>query len=347
MDTTENKFTNTKRSGSDGSRGSDTNDTIITVRPRLFKDIIGRDKEKKSLSILIESAKMRGDSVDHILFYGPPGLGKTSLSYVIANEMGVNIKITSGPAIERTADLAAILTSLNKQDVLFIDEIHRLPKIVEEMLYPAMEDFAFDIILGAGPSARTMRLELERFTIIGATTRLGLLSSPLRDRFGVTFRLDFYNDIEIGKILKRSSDILNISISDDAISEIASRSRGTARVANKLLRRVRDYSQVYKIKKIDSSTVLKAMSAHDIDKLGLDSLDIKLLKVVIEKFNGGPVGINTIAAALSEEISTVSDVCEPYLIQSGFLKRTSRGRIATKLAYDYLNLDYNEQLSFL
>ncbi|MCL4392861.1 Holliday junction branch migration DNA helicase RuvB [Patescibacteria group bacterium] len=320
---------------------------ISNIRPKKFSDVIGRENEKKSLSILIDSARQRGEAIEHLLFYGPPGLGKTSLSYVIANELGVDIKVTSGPAIERGGDLAAILSNLTDHSVLFIDEIHRLNRNVEEILYPAMEDFVLDIIVGVGPSAKSVRIDLPHFTIIGATTRLGLLSSPLRDRFGAIFRLDFYSVEDISNIIKRSSNILGIKIDDDAISEIAKRSRGTARIANRLLRRVRDYAQVYKIKRITKDVTIVALKTHNIDKMGLDEMDLKILNIIIKNFNGGPVGISSIATALSEDIDTIEEVSEPYLIQEGLIKRTSKGRVATKKAYEYLGIDYNEQLSLI
>ena len=320
---------------------------ISNIRPKKFSDVIGRENEKKSLSILIDSARERGEAIEHLLFYGPPGLGKTSLSYVIANELGVDIKVTSGPAIERGGDLAAILSNLSDHSVLFIDEIHRLNRNVEEILYPAMEDFVLDIIVGVGPSAKSVRIDLPHFTIIGATTRLGLLSSPLRDRFGAIFRLDFYSVEDISNIIKRSANILGIKIDDDAISEIAKRSRGTARIANRLLRRVRDYAQVYKIKIITKDVTIVALKTHNIDKMGLDEMDLKILNIIIKNFNGGPVGVSSIATALSEDIDTIEEVSEPYLIQEGLIKRTSKGRVATKKAYEYLGIDYNEQLSLI
>ena len=320
---------------------------ISTIRPKQFSDVIGREKEKKSLTILIDSAKERGEAIEHLLFYGPPGLGKTSLSYVIANEMGVDIKVTSGPAIERGGDLAAILSNLSDHDILFIDEIHRLNRNVEEILYPAMEDFVLDIVVGVGPSAKSVRIDLPRFTIIGATTKIGLLSAPLRDRFGAIFRLDFYSTEDLEGIIERSSKILGINIDKEAIQEIANRSRGTARIANRLLRRVRDFAQVYKFSNITKKVTIDALKTHNIDKMGLDDLDLKILNIIIKNFNGGPIGVGSIAAALSEEINTIEDVCEPYLIQEGFIKRTARGRVATEKAYAYLGIDYNEQLSLI
>ena len=323
------------------------NDLFTNIRPQTFNDVIGRKKEKKNLSILIDAAKSRGEVLEHILFYGPPGLGKTTLSSVIASEMGVNIKITSGPALTRAADIASIVTRLSRGDILFIDEIHRLNKVIEEKLYSAMEDFALDIVVGTGPSANILRLDLPKFTLIGATTKIGLISSPLRDRFGVIFRLDFYTQEDIEDILNRSCKILDIKLDKDAIKEIASRSRGTARIANRLLRRVRDYADVYKVSNINKDLVLKSLRAQNIDKMGLDDLDTKILKIIVEKFNGGPVGVSTIAESISEDVDTIVDVCEPFLIQSGLIKKTSRGRVATKLAFDYLNINYNEELSLL
>ena len=323
------------------------NNSFLNIRPKKFSEIIGRENEKKNLSILIDSAKERNESVEHLLFYGPPGLGKTSMSFVIANEMGVNIKVTSGPVIERGGDLAAILSNLKDNDILFIDEIHRLNKTVEEILYPAMEDFVLDILVGMGPSAKSLRIDLPHFTIIGATTRIGLLSAPLRDRFGAIFRLDFYSVDDISKIIERSSKILGINMEESAIYEIAKRSRGTARIANRLLRRVRDYAQVMKIKKITSKVALDAMETHNIDKSGLDDIDLRILNIIIKNFNGGPVGVSSIAVALSEEVDMVEEVSEPYLIKEGFIKRTNRGRVATKKAYEYLGIEYNEQLSVI
>ncbi len=281
--------------------------------------------------------------MDHILLYGPPGLGKTTLAHIIAIEVGVNIRTTSGPAIERTGDLAAILTNLRSQDVLFIDEIHRLNRTVEEILYPALEDFALDIIIGKGPGARSLRLNLPSFTLIGATTRFALLSPPLRDRFGAVYRLDFYDPISLEKILKRSARILQVEAEDEGLSEIARRARGTPRVANRLLRRVRDYAQVKADGIVTQSVAVAALSKLEVDPIGLDEIDHKVLHTIIDKFNGGPVGLDTIAASISEESDTIMDVYEPYLLQLGFLERTPRGRLATRLAYQHLGLPYNQE----
>lgn len=315
-----------------------------TLRPRSFEEYMGQQKIKDNLHILIEAAKKRGEAIDHLLLCGPSGLGKTSLAHIIAKEMGVNIKITSGPAIEKVGDLASILTNLQPGDILFCDESHRLNKTIEETLYPAMEDFVLDIIIGKGPSARTLQLELPRFTFIGATTRLGLISSPLRSRFGATYRLNFYEQPDIEKIIARSARILKVNIDQDqALKTIAQSARQTPRVANRLLKRVRDYSQVRADGIINTQTAQEALKMLEIDELGLEPADRRLLRIMIEKFNGGPVGLQALAAASQEEPETIADVHEPYLLQLGFLDRTPRGRIATKPAYDHLNLKYNQE----
>jgi len=313
-----------------------------SLRPRQLSEYIGQDKIKEGLSICIAAAQQRGESLDHILLYGPPGLGKTTLAHVVANEMEVSIKVTSGPAIERPGDLAAILTNLRKGDILFIDEIHRLGHPVEEVLYPAMEDFALDIVIGKGPSARSIRLKVPPFTIIGATTRIALMTSPLRDRFGVVYRLDFYDLAAMEAIARRSAGILGIPIDARGTKTIAQRARGPPRVANRLLKRVRDYAQVRAGGVITEEVAQQALSLLEIDTLGLDDIDRKILRTIIEKFGGGPVGLETIAAALSEEADTIMDVCEPYLLQLGFLERTPRGRVATRHAYEHLGLPYAE-----
>ena len=308
------------------------------LRPQKLDYFIGQEKTKEKLSIFIEAASRRGESLDHVLLYGPPGLGKTSLANIIANELNVNIHTTSGPAIERPGDLAAILTNLQPNDVLFIDEIHRLNKVVEEVLYPAMEDFLLDIIIGKGPSARSVRLDLSPFTLVGATTRVGLLSSPLRDRFGVINRLEFYNGEELARIIHRSARVLAIAISERGAREIARRSRGTPRICNRLLKRVRDYAQVKADGDITPEVVDRALQLLEIDELGLDKTDHRLLETIIIKFAGGPVGLNTMAAAISEECETIEDVYEPYLLQLGFIERTPRGRIATIAANNHLKI---------
>ncbi len=313
------------------------------LRPLSLQELIGQDQVKKNLDILIQAAKKRHEPLDHVLFYGPPGLGKTTLAHVLANEMGVNIKITSGPAIERTGDLAAILTNLRAGDILFIDEIHRLGKSVEEILYPAMEDYALDIVIGKGPAARSLRLKLPRFTVIGATTRLALIAAPLRARFGAVYRLDYYDEPAMQQIVKRAAKLLQVFAEDSGVVEIARRARGTPRVALRLLRRVRDFAQVRSNGEIDLKIARDAMDLLAVDALGLDDVDRRVLLTVITKYNGGPVGLATIAASISEESDTIMDVVEPYLLQLGFLDRTPQGRVATELAYQHLNLPYPQK----
>lgn len=322
-------------------------DIESSLRPKILDDYIGQDKVKENLKIYIEAARGRGEALDHVLLYGPPGLGKTTLAGIIANEMGVNIRVTSGPAIEKQGDLAALLTNLQEGDVLFIDEIHRLNRQVEEVLYPAMEDGALDIIIGKGPSARSIRLDLPHFTLIGATTRAGQLSAPLRDRFGVIFRLEMYSPEQLATIVKRSAGILGIAIDDDGAAEIASRSRGTPRIANRLLKRSRDFAQVKYDGVISRQAAVDALSRMEIDELGLDNIDRVLLTTMIKNYNGGPVGLETIAAAIGEEAVTIEDVYEPYLMQIGFLSRTPRGRCATALAYRHLGIEQDGQQSLL
>ncbi len=314
-----------------------------TLRPQHLADLIGQEAVKENLAILVAAARKRKEPLDHVLFYGPPGLGKTTLAHVVANEMGVNIKITSGPAIERAGDLAAILTNLRAGDVLFIDEVHRLGKAVEEVLYPAMEDFALDIVIGKGPSARSIRLKLPRFTVIGATTRLALMTAPLRARFGAVYRLDYYELPAMQAIVSRAARLLQLEIDEGGVEEIARRARGTPRVALRILRRVRDYAQVRADGKVTRRVAAEALNLLAVDPLGLDDVDRRVLKTVIEKYHGGPVGLGTIAASISEEADTIMDVVEPYLLQLGFLDRTPQGRVATKLAYEHLGVEYTEE----
>lgn len=311
---------------------------FTSLRAHDWQEFHGQEGIKKSLKIAIEAAQKRSDALEHVLLYGPPGLGKTTLSHIIAKEMGSTIRVTSGPAIERAGDLASILTNLEKGDILFIDEIHRLNKVVEETLYPAMEDYALDIILGKGPSARTLRLDLPQFTIVGATTRVGLIAAPLRDRFGVVHRLNFYSPEELSDIIKKAADKLKVTIDKESIHEIAVRARGTPRIALKLLKRVRDYAQVHNDGKVTQNVTTQALSLLEIDQLGLDPLDKKYMLSIIEKHSGGPVGVETIASTIAEDVGTLEDMVEPYLLQVGFLKRSPRGRVATALAYKHLGI---------
>ncbi len=315
----------------------------VSLRPKTFDDYIGQAKAKENLKVFIEASKKREDALDHVLLYGPPGLGKTTLAGVIANELGVNIRITSGPAIEKPGDLAALLTNLEERDILFIDEIHRLPRAVEEVLYPAMEDFVLDIIIGKGPSARSIRMDLRRFTLIGATTRAGQLSAPLRDRFGVLFRLEMYTHEELAKIITRSAMLLGIEIEPEGALELAKRSRGTPRIANRFLKRARDFAQVMGDGIITRKIASIALDKLEVDELGLDSIDRVMLETIIKKYNGGPVGLETISATIGEEAITLEDVYEPYLMQLGFLQRTPKGRCVTTLGYKHLGIVSNNQ----
>ncbi len=317
----------------------------VNLRPRAFEEYLGQEQVKENLKVAIAAARGRKDVLDHLLFHGPPGLGKTSLAYIIAREMGVNIKATSGPVVERPGDLAALLTNLEEGDILFIDEIHRLNHVVEEVLYPAMEDYQIDLMIGQGPSARSIKLDLKRFTLIGATTRSGLLTSPLRNRFGAIFRLDFYSAETLARILSRSASILGVSGDDAGLAEIARRSRGTPRIANRLLRRVRDYAQVKAGGVITKQVTEEALKMLEVDPMGFDKMDTLLLLTLIDKFSGGPVGVETLAAAIGEEKDTIEDVYEPFLIQAGFLHRTPRGRVATSLAYEHFGRKKGAELA--
>lgn len=339
FDAAEHTMTDQDRLVSAGKRTEDRLD--YALRPTRLGEMTGQDRVVENLRILIEAAKGRGEALDHVLLYGPPGLGKTTFAHVIANEMGVNIRITAGPSIERAGDLAAILTHLRKGDVLFIDEIHRLGRAVEEVLYPAMEDFALDIVIGKGPSAKNVRLDLPRFTVIGATTRLALLTAPLRSRFGAVYRLDFYDMDAISRIIQRAAHLLKVEVEPDGLSEIASRARGTPRIALRLLKRVRDFAEVKADGVISAEVAAAALDLLEVDALGLDDIDRRVLHSIIEKFEGGPVGLDTIAASISEESDTIMDVYEPYLLQLGFIARTPRGRVATRLAYEHLDIPYN------
>ena len=309
------------------------------LRPKMMVDLIGQERVKENLEILIAAARQRGDPLDHVLFYGPPGLGKTTLAHILANEMGVNIKVTSGPAIERAGDLAALLTNLRAGDILFIDEVHRLGRAVEEVLYPAMEDFSLDIVIGKGPSARSIRLKLPRFTVIGATTRLALVTAPLRSRFGAIYRLDYYEIEAMRQIVRRAAGVLSVPADEEGVDEISRRGRGTPRVALRLLRRVRDFAQVRADGVIRREVAQQALDLLNVDPLGLDDIDRRVLHTVIDKYRGGPVGLSTIAASISEEPDTIMDVVEPYLLQLGFLERTSQGRVATQRAYEHLKIE--------
>ena len=333
---------NEERIVSTGETNADT-EIEYTLRPKILSEYIGQTKAKENLKVFIEAAKMRGEPLDHVLLYGPPGLGKTTLAGIIANEMGVNIRITSGPAIEKPGDLAALLTNLSQDDILFVDEIHRMSRSVEEILYPAMEDYALDIIIGKGPSARSIRLDLPKFTLIGATTKAGALAAPLRDRFGVISRLEMYKPNELKTIIKRSASILNIDIDDEGASEIARRSRGTPRIANRLLKRVRDFAQLSQDGVISKELADHALNKMEIDDHGLDAIDKRLLLTVINQYGGGPVGVETLAATIGEETDTIEDVYEPYLMQIGFINRTPRGRVVTPSAYEHFGIPFGDR----
>jgi len=333
---------NEERIVSTGETNADT-EIEYTLRPKILSEYIGQTKAKENLKVFIEAAKMRGEPLDHVLLYGPPGLGKTTLAGIIANEMGVNIRITSGPAIEKPGDLAALLTNLSQDDILFVDEIHRMSRSVEEILYPAMEDYALDIIIGKGPSARSIRLDLPKFTLIGATTKAGALAAPLRDRFGVISRLEMYKPNELKTIIKRSASILNIDIDDEGASEIARRSRGTPRIANRLLKRVRDFAQLSQDGVISKELADHALNKMEIDDHGLDAIDKRMLLTVINQYGGGPVGVETLAATIGEETDTIEDVYEPYLMQIGFINRTPRGRVVTPSAHEHFGIPFGDR----
>lgn len=333
---------NEERIVSTGETNADT-EIEYTLRPKILSEYIGQTKAKENLKVFIEAAKMRGEPLDHVLLYGPPGLGKTTLAGIIANEMGVNIRITSGPAIEKPGDLAALLTNLSQDDILFVDEIHRMSRSVEEILYPAMEDYALDIIIGKGPSARSIRLDLPKFTLIGATTKAGALAAPLRDRFGVISRLEMYKPNELKTIIKRSASILNIDIDDEGASEIARRSRGTPRIANRLLKRVRDFAQLSQDGVISKELADHALNKMEIDDHGLDAIDKRMLLTVINQYGGGPVGVETLASTIGEETDTIEDVYEPYLMQIGFINRTPRGRVVTPSAYEHFGIPFGDR----